>query len=184
MNGKYSPSSKVSVPSVHSSPTLSTPVRLSTPVCPRNVHETSGRDVVFCSVVVTTSVITSLRDDELTESAMVTKIILSRSGHSPKSVLLWKQERHVSAVFATALLGLASVRSIPASAASHRQLISACRRDELGVANRNVTSELTGQACPQHSCLSRLPRRAVGLAVERPARAPAESRVRSVRPLD
>ena len=34
------------------------------------------------------------------------------------------------------------------------------------------------------SDLSRLPRRAVGLAVERPARAPAKSRVRSVRPFD
>jgi hypothetical protein len=27
-----------------------------------------------------------------TERAMVTKIIFSRSGHSPKTVLLWKQE--------------------------------------------------------------------------------------------
>jgi hypothetical protein len=50
------------------------------------------RNVVVCSVVVTTSVITSLRDDELTERAMVTKIIFSRSvsvsGHGPKTVLV------------------------------------------------------------------------------------------------
>ena len=38
-----------------------------------------------------TSAITSLRDDELTERATVTKIIFSRYGHSPKTVLLWKQ---------------------------------------------------------------------------------------------
>jgi hypothetical protein len=40
-----------------------------------NALEWAGtrRDVVFCSVVVTTSVITSLRDDELTERAMVTE---------------------------------------------------------------------------------------------------------------
>jgi hypothetical protein len=43
-------------------------------------------------VFVVASVITSLRDDELTERAMVTKIIFSRSGHRPKTILLWKQE--------------------------------------------------------------------------------------------
>jgi hypothetical protein len=35
-----------------------------------------------------TSAITSLRDDEVTERAMVTKIIFSRSGHGPQTVLL------------------------------------------------------------------------------------------------
>jgi hypothetical protein len=30
--------------------------------------------------------------DEVTERAMVTKIIFSRSGHGPQTVLLWKQE--------------------------------------------------------------------------------------------
>jgi hypothetical protein len=97
--------------------------------------------------VVTTSVITSLRDDGLTERAMVTKIIFSRSAQSldtaPKPYYFGSKNPHVSAVFTKALLGLASVRSTRASAASHRQLISACRRDELGVANRNVTSEVT-----------------------------------------
>ena len=46
-----------------------------------NALEWAGtrRDVVFCSVVVTTSVITSSLDDELTEPVMVTKIISSRS---------------------------------------------------------------------------------------------------------
>ena len=43
-------------------------------------------------VFVVASVITSLRDDELIERAMVTKIIFSRSGHRPKTVLFWNQE--------------------------------------------------------------------------------------------
>ena len=89
---------------------------------------------------------------------------------APKPYYFGSKHPHVSAVFTTALLGLASVRSTRATAANHRQLISACRRDELGVANSNVTSEVTDHACPQHSW--------------RPARAPAESRVRSVRSLD
>src|SRR5580693_8762248 len=104
---------------------------------------------------------------------MVTKIIFSRSvslDTAPKPYYFESRNPHVSAVFTTALLGLASVRSTRATAANHRQLISACRRDELGVANSNVTSEVTDHVCPQHSW--------------RPARAPAESRVRSVRPLD
>ena len=117
---------------------------------------------------------------------MVTKIISSCSAldTAPKPYYFGSKNPHVSAVFTTALLDLASVRSTRATAANHRQLISACRRDELGVANSNVTSEVTGQACPRHSACPAAPRLAVGLAVERPARAPAKSRVRSVRPLD
>ena len=111
-----------------------------------------------------------LRDDELTERAMVTKIIFSGSGHSPKTVLLWKQASTRQRRLRGGPAWLASVRSTRATAANHRQLISACRRDELGVANSNVTSEVTDHTCPQHSW--------------RPARAPAESRVRLVRPLD
>jgi hypothetical protein len=81
--------------------------------------------------VVTTSVITSLRDGELTEPAMVTKIISSRSAldTTQKPYYFGIKNPRVSAVFTTALLGLASVRSTRASAASHRQLISACQRD-------------------------------------------------------
>jgi len=82
--------------------------------------------------VVTTSVITSLRDDELIERVMVTKIIFSRSGHGPKTVLFWNQESTRQRGLHDALLGFASARSTRASAASHRQLISARRRDELG----------------------------------------------------
>jgi hypothetical protein len=84
---------------------------------------------------------------------MVTKIILSRSAldTAPKPYYFGGRNPHVSAVFTTALLDLASVRSTRATAVNHRQLISACRRDELGVANSNVTSEVTGQACPRHS---------------------------------
>jgi hypothetical protein len=111
---------------------------------------------------------------------------------APKPYYFGSRNPHVSAVFTTALLGLASVRSTRATAANHRQLISPCGRDELGVANSNVTSEVTDQACPQHSACPAAPRLAVGPAVElavgpaveRPARAPAESRVRSVRTLD
>ena len=87
---------------------------------------------------------------------------------APKPYYFGSKNPHVSAVFTTALLGLAPVRSTRAIAANQRQLISACRRDELGVANCNVTSEVTDQACPQL----------------RPTRVPAESRVRSVRSLD
>jgi hypothetical protein len=42
---------------------------------------------IIRQTVVTTSVITSLRDDELKERAMVTKIIFSRFGHGAKTVL-------------------------------------------------------------------------------------------------
>ena len=82
---------------------------------------------------------------------MVTKIIFSRSGHGPQTVLLWKQESTRQRGLNDSLLDLVSVRSTRATAANHRQLISLCRRDELGVANSNVTSEVTGQASPRHS---------------------------------
>jgi hypothetical protein len=51
-----------------------------------------------------------------------------------------------------ALLGLAPVQSARASAANPRESISACRHDDLGVANGKVTIEVTDYACPQHSC--------------------------------
>jgi hypothetical protein len=77
---------------------------------------------------------------------MVTKIISSRAlDTAPKPYYFGSKNPDVSAVFTTALLDLASVRSTRATAANHRQLISACRRDELGVANSNVTSEVRGQ---------------------------------------
>jgi hypothetical protein len=41
----------------------------------------------------------------------------------------------------TALLGFAPVRSARASAANHRESISACRHDDLGEANGKVTSK-------------------------------------------
>ena len=130
-----------------------------------------------------TSAITFLRDDEVTERCHgYQKYFFSLTlDTAPKPYYFGSKNPNVSAVFTTALLDLASVRSTRATAANHRQLISVCRRDELGVANSNVISEVMGQACPR---LPRLPRRAVGLAVERPARATAKSRVRSVRPLD
>jgi hypothetical protein len=129
-----------------------------------------------------TSAITSLRDVEVTERChgYQNYFFSLALDTAPKPYYLGSKNQHVSAVFTTALLDLASVRSIRATSANHRQLISACRIDELGVANSNVTSEVTGQACPRHSACPAAPR----LAVERPARAPAKSRVRSVRPLD
>jgi hypothetical protein len=112
----------------------------------------------------------SLRDDDLTERATVTKIIFSRSGHGPKTVLFWKQEF-------TRQSGLPDGPAWPCIDALHpckccqppatHQRLSA---RELGVANRNVTSEVTDQARPQ--------------LFWRLARVPEESRVRSVRPLD
>jgi hypothetical protein len=50
----------------------------------------------------------------------------------------------------TALYGLAPARSARASAANHREIISACQRDDLGVANDNVTA--ADHAFLQHSC--------------------------------
>ena len=125
-----------------------------------------------------TSAITSLRDDEVTERCHgYQNYFFSLSlDTAPKPYYFGNKNPHVSAVFTTALLDLASVRSTRATAANHRQLISACRRDELGVANSNVTSEVTGQACPRHS--------ACPACRGAPARATAKSRVRSVRPLD
>ena len=80
---------------------------------------------------------------------MVTKIIFSRSAldTAPKPYYFGSKNTHASAVFTTALLDLASVRFTRATADNHRQLISACERDELGVANSDVTSEVSGQAC-------------------------------------
>jgi hypothetical protein len=49
----------------------------------------------------------------------------------------------------TVLLGLAPERSARAPAAHHRKSISACKHDDLGVANDNVT--VTDHACPQQS---------------------------------
>jgi hypothetical protein len=72
---------------------------------------------------------------------MVTKIIFFALDTAPKPYYFGSKNPHVSAVFTTALLDLASVRSTRATAANHRQLISACRRDELGVANSDIGSD-------------------------------------------
>ena len=105
-----------------------------------------------------TSAITSLRDDEVTERCHgYQKLLFLALDTAPKPYYFGSRNPHVSAVFTTALLDLASVRSTRATAANHRQLISACRRDELGVANSNVTSEVTGQACPRHSACPACP---------------------------
>jgi hypothetical protein len=63
---------------------------------------------------------------------------------APKPYYFGSRNPHVSAVFTTALFDLASVCSTRATAANHRQLINACPRDELGVANSNSTSEVMG----------------------------------------
>jgi hypothetical protein len=95
-----------------------------------------------------TSAITSLRDDEVTERCHGYHnyfFWLAQSlDTAPKPYYFGSKNPYVRAVFTTALLDLASVRSTRATAANHRQLINACRRDELGVANSNVTSEVTG----------------------------------------
>src|ERR1700730_5005046 len=94
---------------------------------------------------------------------------------APTPYYFGSKNQNVSAVFTTALLDLASGRPTRAKAANHRQLISACRRDELGVANSKVTSEVTGQACPGVPW---------GVPWSAPRGRPRKSRVRSVRPLD
>ena len=63
-----------------------------------------------------------------------------------KSYYCGNKNPHVSAVFTTALLGLAPARSTRASAANHRKSISACRRDDSVTANGNVTSKATHQS--------------------------------------
>jgi hypothetical protein len=92
-----------------------------------------------------TSAITSLRDDEVTEGCHgYQNYFFLALDTAPKPYYFGSKNPDVSAVFTTALLDLASVRSTRATAANHRQLISARRRDELAVANSNVTSEVTG----------------------------------------
>jgi hypothetical protein len=132
-----------------------------------------------------TSAITSLRDDEVTERC---------HGYQKYFFSLWTRPPNRTTLEA----------GIRTSARSSRQPCSTLHRCappvqrplttgnssalfgvmSWGVANSNATSEVTGQACPRHSACPAAPRRAVGLAVERPARVPAKSRVRSVRPLD
>jgi hypothetical protein len=91
----------------------------------------------------------------------------ARSGHGLQTVLLCEQVSTRRRRFTTtALLGFAPARSTRASAANHRESISDCPRDNLGVANSKVTSKSDG---------SRL-----SAAFLRPARAPAESRNHSV----
>jgi hypothetical protein len=72
-------------------------------------------------------------------AAMVTKEIFLTSRRHPKTMLLRDQvftsQRRLAM---TALPGLAPARSTRASAANHRESISACRRDDFGVANVNV----------------------------------------------
>jgi hypothetical protein len=61
---------------------------------------------------------------------------------APKPYYFEISSPNVSAVFTTALLDLASVRSTRATAANHQQFLSACRHDELGAANTNAKSEV------------------------------------------
>ena len=99
----------------------------------------------------------SLRDDEVTERCHgYQNYFFLALDTAPKPYYFGSKNPHVSAVFTTALLDLASVRSTRATAANHRQS-SALSRDELGVANSNVTSEVTGQACPRHSACPACP---------------------------
>jgi hypothetical protein len=110
----------------------------------------------------TASAITSSRDDEPTERRHGYQNYFFSLWTGPKSrTTVEVRPPHVSAVFTTAMLGLAPVRSTRASAVNPRKSISACRRDDLAVANSNVTPEVTDHACPQYA---------------RTRRAPAESR--------
>jgi hypothetical protein len=88
-----------------------------------------------------------LQKRKLTERPMVTKIILSRCGHSPKNGLLWKQE----SICQRGLRDCPAWPCIGALPCNRHQPLATRRRDELGVANSNVTTEVTDQTCPQHS---------------------------------
>ena len=70
---------------------------------------------------------------------MVTKELFWFSRRAPKTVLLCKQESISSAVFKTALPGLAPGELCPCIWRQPPGIVSACRRDDLGVAKAYVT---------------------------------------------
>jgi hypothetical protein len=96
------------------------------------------------------SAITSSRDDELTER---------RHGHQNYFFSLWTapkshttvEVRTPTSAPSSRLPCLALHRCAPPVHPSSTPGISACRRDDLGVANSNVTPEVTNHVCPQHS---------------------------------
>jgi hypothetical protein len=98
------------------------------------------------------SAITSSRDDELTER---------RHGYQNYFFSLWTGPKSRTTVEVRNSTRQCRLRDCPAwrmhrcappvHAPSTRKSISARRRDDLGVANSNVTPEVTDHACPQHS---------------------------------
>jgi hypothetical protein len=74
-------------------------------------------------------------------AAMVTKEFLFPSTPSKNRVTVGLRSRIQGRLAATALPGLAPVRSARASAANHWESISARQHDDLGVANGKVTSK-------------------------------------------
>lgn len=75
-------------------------------------------------------------------AVMVPNLFFLALDRSQKPYYCESKNPHVRAVLTTALLGLAPARSTLASAANHGKSISACRRDDLGVANGNATSKV------------------------------------------
>ncbi len=107
----------------------------------------------------TTSVTASLRDDEETKRSNGYQrafLVLSLTRRAPKTVLLCNQESISSAVFTTALPGLAPASSARASAANHRKWSAphSCgparahqgkhpQRPDLGTAGKRITWQIS-----------------------------------------
>jgi hypothetical protein len=93
-----------------------------------------------------------LRDDEVTSAAMVTKEFPQFS-KPPKNRINLEVRTHTSAPFYhDGPVWQCTGAFYPCTAANHRESISACRRDVLGVANSKSDTKATDHACPQHSC--------------------------------
>jgi hypothetical protein len=98
------------------------------------------------------SAIACSRNDEVTELPGYQINLLSLTlDKVQKPYYCGTKNSHQRCLTTTALLGLAPARSTRAYVANHRESISACRRDDLGVANSNVTTKATNHVCPQHS---------------------------------
>jgi hypothetical protein len=83
------------------------------------------------------NIVVSLRDDEETQRSHGYQRNLLNLSTPPKNratvrLSIISQRRLAT----TALLGLAPARSTRASAANHRESVSACRRDDLGDSKR------------------------------------------------
>jgi hypothetical protein len=106
---------------------------------------------------------------------MVTKEFPPFSKTPEKQYYYGSKNPHVSAVFTTAPVWPCTGALYPCTGANHKESISACQRNDLGVATVNVTPKR--QITPVRS----IPAPRVGACEEQKSQL---SRVRPVRPLD